>query len=85
MNWDRIEGKWKQSVGKVKEKWGKLTDDDMDVIAGKRDQLVGKIQERYGIAKDAAEKQVDEFVRAYDSSTETDERARERARAAGKP
>ena len=64
MNWDLIEGKWKQSMGKVKAKWGKLTDDDMTVINGKKEQLVGKIQERYGIAKDAAEKQVDEFTRS---------------------
>jgi uncharacterized protein YjbJ (UPF0337 family) len=61
MNWDRIEGNWKQLTGKVKEQWGKLTDDDIDVIAGKRDQLVGKIQEQYGITKDEAEKQVDLF------------------------
>ena len=53
--------------GKVKEKWGKLTDDDMTAINGKKEQLVGKIQERYGIAKDAAEKQVDEFTRSYSS------------------
>jgi len=59
MNWDRIEGNWKQFTGKVKEQWGKLTDDDIDVIAGKRDQLVGKIQESYGIGKDEAEQQVD--------------------------
>jgi uncharacterized protein YjbJ (UPF0337 family) len=57
MNWDRIEGNWKQFTGKVKEQWGKLTDDDIDVIGGKRDQLVGKIQESYGIGKDEAEKQ----------------------------
>ena len=62
MNWDQIEGKWKQSMGKVKEKWGKLTDDDLTTINGKKEQLVGKIQERYGIAKDAAEKQVNEFT-----------------------
>jgi uncharacterized protein YjbJ (UPF0337 family) len=61
MNWDRIEGNWKQFKGKVKEQWGKLTDDDIDVIAGKRDQLVGKIQQQYGITKDEAEKQVDRF------------------------
>jgi uncharacterized protein YjbJ (UPF0337 family) len=67
MNWDEIAGKWKQSVGKAKEKWGKLTDDDLTAINGKKDQLVGKIQERYGIAKEAAEKQVDEFARSYDS------------------
>ncbi|WP_298924582.1 CsbD family protein [uncultured Ramlibacter sp.] len=58
MNQDRIEGNWKQVKGKVKEQWGKLTDDDLDVIAGKRDQLLGRIQERHGIAKDEAEKQV---------------------------
>lgn len=67
MNWDEIAGKWKQSVGKVKEKWGKLTDDDLTAINGKRDQLVGKIRERYGIAKDSAEKQVDEFTRSYEA------------------
>jgi len=61
MNWDRIEGNWKQFKGKVKEQWGKLTDDDLDVIGGKKDQLVGRLQERYGIKKDEAEKQVDEF------------------------
>ena len=62
MNWDRIEGEWKQIKGSVKEQWGKLTDDDLDVAAGKRDQLVGKIQNRYGIAKDEAEKQIDEWA-----------------------
>jgi len=61
MNWDIIKGKWGQVTGKVKEKWGKLTDDDLDVIAGKKDQLVGKIQERYGYEKDKAEREVDEF------------------------
>ena len=65
MNWDQIEGKWKQSMGKVKEKWGKLTDDDLTTINGKKEQLVGKIQGRYGVAKDAAEKQVDEFIQSY--------------------
>ena len=64
MNWDQIEGKWKQLKGKVKEEWGKLTDSDLDMIRGKRDQLVGKIQERYGIAKEEAERQVDEFARS---------------------
>lgn len=58
MNEDTVKGNWKQMTGKVKEQWGKLTDDDMTVINGKRDQLVGKIQERHGILKDAAEKQV---------------------------
>jgi uncharacterized protein YjbJ (UPF0337 family) len=61
MNADQLKGKWKQVKGSVKEHWGKLTDDDLDVIDGKHDQLVGKIQERYGLAKDAAQKQVDEW------------------------
>jgi uncharacterized protein YjbJ (UPF0337 family) len=87
MNWDQIEGKWKQAAGKVREKWGKLTDDDLTVINGRRDQLVGKIQERYGLAKEAAEKQVDEFVRAYNAAADTpseDAITRERAHGAGK-
>lgn len=84
MNWDRIEGKWKQASGKVREKWGKLTDDDLTVIAGRRDQLVGKIQERYGLAKDAAEKQVDEFASSYnESADEENQQERQRARGAG--
>lgn len=61
MNWDRIEGDWKQFTGKVKEQWGKLTDDDLTVIKGKRDQLEGKIQERYGYAKDRVKKEVDDW------------------------
>jgi uncharacterized protein YjbJ (UPF0337 family) len=75
MNWDQIEGKWKQSMGKVKERWGKLTDDDLTVINRKKEQLVGKIQERYGIAKDAAEKQVDVFTRSYSSGDSARARA----------
>jgi len=59
MNRDQMEGNWKQFTGKVKEQWGKLTDDDIDVIAGKREQLEGKIQERYGKTKDEARKEVD--------------------------
>jgi uncharacterized protein YjbJ (UPF0337 family) len=62
MNWDRIEGNWKQLKGKAKVRWGKLTDDQFDVIAGKREQLVGRVQEKYGIAKEEAEKQVDHFA-----------------------
>lgn len=58
MNWDRIEGQWKQYKGKAKERWGKLTDDQLDVIAGKREQLSGKIQESYGCSKEEADKQV---------------------------
>lgn len=59
MNWDRIEGDWKQFSGKVKEKWGKLTDDDLAAINGKREQLEGKIQERYGYGKDQVKKELD--------------------------
>jgi uncharacterized protein YjbJ (UPF0337 family) len=61
MNWDQIAGNWKQVKGVVKEKWGKLTDDDVDVIAGKRDILLGKIQERHGIAREVAEKELKDF------------------------
>ncbi|HDG1676502.1 CsbD family protein [Kluyvera ascorbata] len=65
MNKDEVGGNWKQVKGKVKEQWGKLTDDDMTVIEGKRDQLVGKIQERYGYAKDQAEKEVDSWDKRH--------------------
>lgn len=58
MNWDRIEGNWKQLKGNVKQQWGKLTDDQLDVIAGNREKLSGKIQETYGISREEAEKQV---------------------------
>ncbi|HEV7968625.1 MAG TPA: CsbD family protein [Candidatus Acidoferrales bacterium] len=78
MNWDQIEGKWKQYKGQVKEKWGKLTDDDLDVIAGRRQQLTGRIQERYGIAKDVAEKQADEFIAAL-KEEDREERSAHRA------
>lgn len=64
MNWDRIEGNWKQLKGKAVEQWGELTDDDLEVVAGRREQLTGKIQERYGIAKDEAEKQVSAWERS---------------------
>jgi uncharacterized protein YjbJ (UPF0337 family) len=65
MNWDRIEGNWKQLKGKARVQWGKLTDDQLDVIGGKREQLVGQVQEQYGISKDEAEKQVDRFARSF--------------------
>jgi uncharacterized protein YjbJ (UPF0337 family) len=65
MNWDVIEGDWKQFKGHVKEKWGKLTDDNLDTIAGKRDQLAGTIQETYGITKDQAELQVKAFEQIH--------------------
>jgi uncharacterized protein YjbJ (UPF0337 family) len=75
MNWDQVEGKWKQIKGTVKTRWGKLTDDDLDVISGKKDQLVGRIQERYGIKKEEAQREVDEWNRTLDQENEA---ARER-------
>jgi uncharacterized protein YjbJ (UPF0337 family) len=62
MNEDVLKGKWLQLKGQIKEKWGQLTDDDLDQIAGQRDQLVGKIQERYGTAKDVASRELDELI-----------------------
>ena len=64
MDWNRVEGNWKQMKGTVKEKWGKLTDDDLTFISGRRDQLEGKIQERYGYAKDQARKEIEDWYRA---------------------
>jgi uncharacterized protein YjbJ (UPF0337 family) len=64
MDWNRVEGNWKQVKGKVKEKWCKLTDDDLTTINGRRDQLEGKIQERYDYAKDQARKEVDDWYNA---------------------
>ncbi|TVS00667.1 MAG: CsbD family protein [Rhodospirillales bacterium] len=61
MNWDQIKGNWKQFSGKVRQQWGKLTDDDIEVAKGNRDELVGRVQERYGIARQEAERQVDEW------------------------
>ncbi len=63
MDWNRVEGNWKQFKGKAKEKWGKLTDDDLNVIEGRRDQLEGKLQQRYGFAKDQVHKDVDDWFK----------------------
>lgn len=63
MDWNRVEGNWKQLKGKIKEQWGHLTDDDIDRIAGQREQLEGKIQERYGISKDLVRKDVDDWLK----------------------
>jgi uncharacterized protein YjbJ (UPF0337 family) len=73
MNSDRMQGQWKQLKGKIKTQWGKLTDDDLDVISGQKDQLVGRIQERYGIQKDEAQRQVEKW-----NKTMAEEDARER-------
>ena len=65
MNWDQIEGSWKQIKGKAKAQWGRLTDDEVDVAAGRREQLIGIIQERYGYARDRAEREVDEAILSW--------------------
>jgi uncharacterized protein YjbJ (UPF0337 family) len=64
MNWDRIEGNWRQIMGSARERWGKIADDELEKAGGRRDQLVGRIQERYGIAREEAQKQVDQWARA---------------------
>ena len=63
MNWDQVKGNWAQVKGKAQQQWGKSTNDDLDVIEGRREEFVGKVQERYGIAKEEAEKQVDDFCK----------------------
>jgi uncharacterized protein YjbJ (UPF0337 family) len=87
MNWDQVEGKWKQYKGTMKEKWGKLTDSDLDVIAGKRDQLVGRIQEAYGMTKEQAQREVEEYVRTMPAATDFEgpTTAASKARRAGQP
>jgi uncharacterized protein YjbJ (UPF0337 family) len=71
MNWDTIEGKWKQFTGSARERWGKLTDDDLQQIAGKRDQLIGKLQERYGWSRDRAERDLKEWESSQGGETRT--------------
>ena len=70
MNWDQIEGQWKSMKGKIREQWGKLTDDDLETIGGKKDRLLGKLQARYGYQKDAAEKEIATFIAAIKSIPE---------------
>lgn len=65
MNADQIKGNWKQLKGKVKQQWGKLTDDDLTYIDGQRDQLLGKLQERYGYSKEQAEKELERQQSAW--------------------
>lgn len=62
MNWESVEGNWKEFKGRVREQWGRLTNDEVDVIEGRRDRLVGKLQEHYGIAREEAERQVREWI-----------------------
>ena len=68
MDWNRVEGNWKQLKGRAKQQWGKLTDDDLTAANGRRDELAGRVQERYGIAKDAARKQVDDWADRADDT-----------------
>ena len=63
MNWDLIEGKWTELKGQFRSKWAKLTDDDLEAVAGKKDELIGRIQQRYGIQRDAAEVEVDNWIK----------------------
>ena len=62
MNWEQVEGNWNQLRGFLREKWGKITDDDLDVVKGKREQFIGKLQEKYGLGKERAEQELDEFL-----------------------
>jgi len=64
MNWDQIQGNWKTFRGQIQQKWGKLTDDDLDIVNGKREELSGRLQSRYGYAKEHAEKDIEEFCRS---------------------
>jgi len=68
MNWEQVEGKWKQFTGSARQRWGMLTDSDWQTIAGKKDHLVGMIQERYGVAKEEAEKQAEEWSHALNET-----------------
>jgi uncharacterized protein YjbJ (UPF0337 family) len=70
MNWDQVEGKWKQIKGEAKTRWGKLTDDDLNTVGGQRDKLVGRVQERYGIAKDQAQREVEDWNKSLRDDNE---------------
>jgi uncharacterized protein YjbJ (UPF0337 family) len=63
MNWDQVEGNWTQIKGKIREHWGKFSDDELDVVHGQREQFVGKLQEKYGLARERAEEELDEFLK----------------------
>lgn len=68
MNWDQIEGHWKEFKGTVRSKWGKLTDDDLENIAGKRDAFLGRLQQLYGLRKEEAERQLDDWLKSVSTS-----------------
>lgn len=80
MNWDQVKGKWKQLKGSAREKWGDLTDDDLEKIAGSRDRFIGVLQERYGIAKEEAQKRADEWANSL-----TDTQAAQQKSSTGRP
>lgn len=71
MNSEQLEGKWEQVKGQIKEKWGKLTDNDLTVIKGKKDQLLGKLHERYGLGKEEAERELSGFLKNCKCSSDT--------------
>jgi uncharacterized protein YjbJ (UPF0337 family) len=81
MAWDQIKGAWKEVRGSVRERWGKLTDDDLDVIAGQRDQLIGTLQRRYGTTRDQVEREVADFEERLGDRFKGPEPARSRDRA----
>ncbi len=76
MNWEQVEGNWLQLKGRIRQKWGKLTDDDLEIIAGKKDVLNGQLQEKYGLAKHIADKEIDSFARDIDDLKAEDEKSR---------
>ncbi|MBX3456704.1 CsbD family protein [Ferrovibrio sp.] len=84
-SWDRVAGNWKQFSGKAKERWGKLTDDDLTVIDGRREQLVGKLQERYGIMKDEAEREISAWMEAADKLDKANEASNKAAASRRQP
>lgn len=82
MNWDQIEGNWKQFKGRIKEHWVSLSDGDVEMIQGKREHLIGRLQERYGIAKEEAERQLQDFLRTVSAAVP---RAEKSGSQAGQP
>jgi len=72
MNWNEVEGQWKQMKGTIREKFGKLTDDDIQIIAGKKDQFLGKLQQRYGIAREQAQKELDTWLQSLHTTHKTE-------------
>jgi len=72
MNWDQLQGKWKQMRGSLRRQWGRLTEDDLEVIAGNRDVLIGRVQERYGIAREEAENRIDQWLHSLQDTPRAD-------------